>query len=475
MPIKKQQPIVCSIFGASGDLAKLKLFPAMYELAYKKRLPPKFYICGFSRTDVSRAEFQKEFKAAIKKHSKLPYDKKIVDALVRRIHYFAGQYDELVDYEKYIARIETTLRTKTFTHIVYFAVPPIAFKDIVRNISMSRRSVSDDIRLVIEKPFGEDKESAEALFHFVSQYFEEEQFYLLDHYLGKSSVRSILHLRYSNRILSEIMRGSQIANIQITASENYGVENRVGYFDEVGMVRDMMQSHLLQVMALTTMSIPVNKDAKSLQREKHNILSAIDCPCDSDNIVLGQYTGYKKTNGVRKGSKTETFAAMRLFIDREDWYDVPIYIRTGKNLHEKHTYVVIELKKFPFQEDDEEPNRIVFELQPYERVHILLINKHEDIKQYQEIRTTDSIACEADGCLAEHGVLLLDVIQEDKVHFLSFNEIIAAWDVIDVVQDMIKKQKVRIQSYKKGSMGPKSQDALPAHDGFSWYDVHEKT
>jgi glucose-6-phosphate 1-dehydrogenase len=163
---------------------------------------------------------------------------------------------------------------------------------------------------------------------------------------------------------------------------------------------------------------------------------------------------------------------MRLFIDREDWYNVPIYIRTGKELHEKHTYIVIELKKFPFQSEDEEPNRIVIELQPDERVNIMLINKHEDIQEYQEIKTVDSIACEGNGCLAEHGVLFLDVMNGDKVHFLSFEEIIAAWDVIDVVERMIQKQKIKVATYKKGSDGPSSQDKLPAHDNFAWFDVH---
>lgn len=473
MPVRKQKPTVFTIFGASGDLAKLKLFPALYELALQKRLPTLFYICGFARSDIRRTNFQKMFARAVHEHHKGKVDKKVLDSLLKRVHYVQGQYDSLPDFESYMKYLSRLVRKKAFTHITYFSVPPVVFQDIVRNVALSRDSKHDDIRIIAEKPFGEDKASAETLFHFVSQFFREDQFYLLDHYLGKSSVRSILHLRQSNRLLSNILRGSEIANIQITAFENYGVEQRVGYFDDVGIVRDMMQSHLLQIMALLTMSIPITKDAERLQREKYSILSAIDCPCDGDNVVLGQYAGYTKIKGVRRGSKTETFAAMRLFIDREDWYNVPIYIRTGKELHEKHTYVVIELKKFPFQSGKEEPNRVVIELQPHERINITLVNKHEEVQQFQEIKTVDSIACTGGGCLPEHAVLLLDVIQRDKIHFLSFPEILAAWDVIDMVESLIQKQRIRIERYARGSAGPHSQHRLPAHDGFSWYDVHE--
>ncbi len=472
MPVKNKKPIIFSIFGASGDLAKLKIFPSIYELAYLGRLPKNFYIVGYARTKKTREKFQKEFAVSIKENSKRKIDKKILDTLFKKIHYFSGQYDQLADFDKYIEYIQKISRTKRFTNIAYFSVPPILFQDIIRNLSLSRFSANDDIRLIIEKPFGDDKESAEKLFHFVSQFFTEDQFYLLDHYLGKSSVRSVLYLRQANRILSHMMRGSEIANIQITKFEDFGVEKRLGYFEQVGLVRDMIQSHMLQLLALVTMSIPVKDNAGSLQRERSSILSAIDCPCNADNIVLGQYNGYKKQKEVKRNSKTETFAALRLFIDQQNWHDVPVYMRVGKKMNENHTYIVVELKKFPFQSRKEHPNRLIFELMPNEKLNITLMNKHEDISEYQEITTTESIACSIDGCLTEHAVLLLDVIKKEKKHFLSFAEVLASWGVVDKITKHIKRRKIKLEKYPTGSKGPKSQNKLVEKDGFAWYDIH---
>lgn len=269
-----------------------------------------------------------------------------------------------------------------------------------------------------------------------------------------------------------MLRGREIANIQITAFEHVGVEQRVGYFDGVGTVRDMVQSHLLQLLALLTMSIPVDMSARKLQKERLSVLSAIDCPCDPNNVVLGQYAGYKKLADVPRNSQTETFAALRLFIDREDWYQVPVYVRTGKRLHERHTYVVVEFKKFPFQKDHEEPNRLIIELQPKEKISLTLVNRQEDIAEYQEVTTSDSIACAKDGCLPEHAVLLFDVLRGKKVHFLSFEEILAAWEVVDKITEHIQKQRIPLRSYRPGTKGPAHQDRLTRKDGFLWYDVH---
>jgi glucose-6-phosphate 1-dehydrogenase len=465
-------PFVFTVFGASGDLAKLKIFPTLYELMLQNRFPKEFYIVGFSRTKLTQVAFRKIFKESIEKKFGKDVNAKVLNALIKHVYYFSGQYSEIEDFNEFRLFLEKTTKKRKFEHIAYFSVPPVVFKDIVKNLGETRRSKKDDIRLIIEKPFGEDKKSAEELYHFVSQYFTEKQVYLLDHYLGKTSVQSILHLRRSNRILSHMLHGSEIANIQITAFEDIGVGDRIGYFEQVGTVRDMIQSHLLQILALITMNIPNHLDAESVQREKHAVLSAIDCPCDSENIVLGQYKHYSDKEGVPKNTRTETFAAVRLFLDQEDWYKVPIYLRTGKKLHEKHTYVVVELKKFPFQPKHEEPNRLIIELQPDERIHITLVNLHEDVQQQQEITTTDSIACSIEGCLPDHGTLLLEVIKGERLHFLSFHEIISAWTVVDQITSLSQKNKLRLHRYEHGSMGPKAQHTLPKKDGFSWYDIH---
>jgi len=285
-------------------------------------------------------------------------------------------------------------------------------------------------------------------------------------------VQSILTLRETNRILNLMMKGAEVANIQISAFETADVEDRVGYFERVGTLKDMIQSHLLQVLALITMSIPVTNTDKSLHREKYSILSAVKFNRSKKNIVLGQYESYKTHEHVPKNSKTDTFAALRLFIDRQSWYKVPIYIRTGKKLHEHHTYIVIELKKHAFQRPDEQPNRVVIEFYPDEKLNIKLLNKHGRDAQYQDITTSDTIACEGDSCMPEHGVLLLDALHGRKKFFLSFPEVIATWELIDSVVKFAKKNKVTVETYKDGSMGPKSQEKLTEMDDFEWFDIH---
>ncbi len=473
MSVKKETtPFILTIFGASGDLAKLKIFPALYDLLEQGSMPKTFWIVGYARTKMTRKQFQNIVRDAIKNKFGTRAKKKTIDALLAHVHYFPGAYSELTEFEKYQKFLKTLQKRTKMAHIAYFSVPPVVFKDIIRNLALSRSSVKDDIRLIIEKPFGTSCKSATELFHFVSQYFKEDKFYLLDHYLGKNAVRSIMNLRHNNRILSLMMQGRQIANIQITKFETLGVEERAGYFDNVGIIKDMIQSHLMQLLALVTMDIPVTKTAKSQQRERLSVISAIECAPKHDNVVIGQYRGYKKEHGIKKSSRTETFAAMRFFINREDWYETPIYIRTGKKVDESHTYIVVELNKFPFQEAHEEPNRLIFEISPDEKVNITLLNRQEDVDKYQELTTSDSIACDAEGCLPEHAMLLLDVLHEQQMHFVSFPEVIAAWRVMDQIASVVKRRKVRLETYEKGSEGPKSQHGLTTMDGFEWYDVH---
>ncbi|MFC1748499.1 glucose-6-phosphate dehydrogenase [Pseudomonadota bacterium] len=467
---KIQKPFIFTIFGASGDLAKLKIFPAMYRLAEQHRLPSEYYIVGYARTDKSQDDFRKEFSASVKKDVGKDLNPKLLKDLIKHVFYFTGQYDQKKSFTEYRKYLKDLSGKTTYPHITYFSVPPVAFRPILKNLSETRKTKKEDIRLVIEKPFGEDSESAEQLFHFISQHFKKEQIYLLDHYLGKSAVQSILFLRHANRILNLLLRGSQIANIQITAAEKVGVEDRVSYFDQVGIIKDMVQSHLLQVLSLITMSIPIQDSAASLQREKNSIISALKFQDADCCVSLGQYESYKKLRDVPQNSKTETFAAIKLFIDQQYWYKVPIYIRTGKKLDGKHTFIAIEFKKYDFQKKEEEPNVLVIELYPEEKVTIKLLNKNYfGASNYQAITTSRSIACSGDDCLPEHGLLLLEVIRGRKLNFLSFPEILASWKIADEIQAHIKKRKVKVEKYKDNSPGPASQHALPEKDGFKWH------
>lgn len=470
-PTKSNSPFLLTIFGASGDLAKLKIFPNLYRLAEFKRLPKDYHIVGFARTKKTRQEFQNEFSQSIKNHLGPEVKPEVLGELVSHVDYFSGQYAEPEHFQEYRQFLSDTLGRRRLIHLAYFSVPSSVYQDIIRNLSAIKLA-NEDMRLILEKPFGESKDTAEDLFHFASQHFAEDQFYLLDHYLGKMSVRSMLRLRESNRILSHMMRGYEIANIQISAFENFGVKERASYFDQVGTVKDFVQSHMMQMLALLTMSIPIEQGAKSLQRERYAMLSAIQCPCDDKNVVVGQYAGYIKEPGVPGDSKTETFAAARLFIDRLDWHGVPIYIRTGKMLAKKHTYAVVELKKFPFQKPAEAPNRLIIELYPIEKLTVTLVNRLGEVENFQELSLSQPIGCSLEeGCLPEYATLLLDVLRGEKKYFLSFPEIIAQWNVADQIVHLLLEQKVRLEKYLEGSEGPKSQHKLPARDGFKWYEI----
>ncbi len=471
---KFDKPFIFTVFGASGDLAKIKIFPALYALAAQKRFPKNFKIFGYARTKKTDEEFRKEFEKSVLEKSTEEVDKKVLNELLKHVHYFTGQYDQKESFKSFGKEILKKTDNKKVTNITYLAVPPRAFEAIIENLAAIRPKIGEDLRVVIEKPFGHDEASARKLFHHVSSHFPAEKTYLLDHYLGKEAVMSILPLRYANGILNTLLNGKLIANIQITASEDLSVANRISYFDQVGIIKDMIQSHLLQLLSLLTMELPVERESESIHREKFAVLSALKYRGFEKAMSIGQHESFCSIDGVKKGSKTPTFAAIRLFIDRQDWFKVPIYIRTGKMLNKKHTYVVVEFKKHSFQKNDKniEPNKLIIELQPSERVHLTLYTKVGGSKQeYHTLTTTESIACYGDDCLPEHGRLLLDVFKGDHSNFLSFEEIIATWKFTDKVLKFAEGKNIPMHKYKDYSEGPMEQHQITEIDKFVWHDL----
>ncbi len=466
-------PTSIVIFGASGDLTQRKLVPSLFNLYRKGRMPKQFRIVGYGNTAFSDDQFRAHLEEGVKQFASFEFKADEWFAFASNLAYQQGRYTDLADFKK-LGILLKSWEINSGNRIYYMATPPGVFPNIIDLLGLTDQLTEYNgwRRVVIEKPFGQDLASATDLFHFIARYFDEEHTYLLDHYLGKSAVQSILHLRHSNRILNQMLKGTEIANIQITAFEDTGVSSRIGYFDQVGIIKDMVQSHLLQLLALTTMSIPITEAATSLHREKNSILSALNFPKAAKNIVVGQYQSYKKEKDVPKNSKTETFVALRLYIDRESWYRVPIYIRTGKKLHEKHTYIAIELKKFKFQSKEEAPNLLILELHPSEKISLKLLNKKNlgDAK-YSAIMSSDSMAY-ADDVLPEHSILLLDVIHGRKTHFLSFPEIIASWTVTENILQCLDRNQTSVEIYKDNSAGPASQDKLTAMDNFTWHDLH---
>lgn len=466
---KAESNFTLIIFGASGSLAKLKLFPAIYELLYEKRMPKDFKVVGYSRTKMSDEEFRKHFASAVKDRVQ-NFDEKILDELLKNVSYFSGNYDDKNDYESFKQYLEKIEKSKNRIRVSYFSVPPSAFHDIFRNLGKVKFDTEKSkLRLIIEKPFGYDLRSAKKLKNSLYKYFKEDQFYLLDHYLGKEAVTNLLSLRYANPILTTLLNRQNVSNIQISAMESRDIEGRANYFDHVGILRDMVQSHLLQILAFLTMDLP--KDTiESMQSEKKKVLRSMKIS-EYKNIVRGQYKDYGKEEGVEKNSTTETYAALKLEVKNSTWKGVPVYIRSGKALKEQWTSIVIEFKK---RVSKLPPNRILIQLQPYEKIEFYMLTKlGGKTFDFHQITTGRPIYCSGD-CLTEHGRLLLDVIEGKHELFLNFDEIFAAWKLMDPVQkicDKMKKKNCKPETYSRGSLGPKSADELLRKDGFEWFNL----
>lgn len=462
------------IFGASGSLAKLKLFPSIYQLSAEDRMPKDYKIVGYGRSEISNDDFRAFFKKSVMERTE-HVDEKKLDDLLKNIFYVNGQYNEEKDFRRLHKTLEEIEKTKNRVRIAYFSVPPSAFPDIFDNLAtVNFNSIKSKLRLVIEKPFGYDFRSAKKLSKTLQRHFHQEQIYLLDHYLGKESVTNLLSLRYANSILTTLLNRDYVSNIQISGLESKDIEGRSNYFDHVGILRDMVQSHLLQILAYLTMFMPRERTAKSIHHEKAQLLKSIRLSDIKNNFVRGQYIGYTKEKGISKDSKTETYAAMKLMLKHPLWKDVPIYIRSGKSLVQQWTAIVFEFKPRRAQRDHGElpPNRIVIQLQPYEKIEFHLLTKlGGKTFDFHDLTTGRPIYCSGD-CLNEHGRLLLDVIAGKNDLFLNFEEIFAAWKVIDPLQKfcakMQKKDKCLYQ-YKKGGNGPKAADDLLAKDGFKWF------
>ncbi|MFA6024763.1 MAG: glucose-6-phosphate dehydrogenase [Candidatus Gracilibacteria bacterium] len=464
------------IFGASGSLAKLKLFPALYELVKEGRMPKDFKIIGFARTKMSDAEFRKSFAEAIKKNEK-DIEPKTLKKLLDNVFYFSGDYKEKEDYKAMLKRLKEVENAPSRVRMAYFSVPPSVFPGIFSSLAaVSFNTKKAPLRLVIEKPFGYDLKSAKALKTQLEKFFKPEQIFLLDHYLGKEAVSNLLSLRYANSLLTNLFSKEFVSNIQITALEEKDIEGRANYFDHVGILRDMVQSHLLQILAYLTMHAPKQKTAEAIHHEKAKVLKSLKIGKPHDCIVRGQYKGYNKEKGIPESSQTETYAALKLTMDHPLWKGVPIFIRSGKCLKKKWTAVVLELKPHQVQKEAgiTQPNRIVIQLQPYEKIEFHLLTKlGGKTFDFHPLTTGRPIYCSGD-CIGEHGRLLLDAVAGKNGLFLNFEEIFAAWQVMDKAQswcDIESKKCAELYSYDCGSLGPKQADELLAKDGFTWFNA----
>jgi glucose-6-phosphate 1-dehydrogenase len=488
---------VLVIFGASGDLAKRKLIPALYEAARENLLPQHFSLVGFARTEMSDADYRKDCRDAINKFARTkPIDEQVWKRIEDATYYISGDdYGDTAAHQKLAAKLVQIDKTHNTAgnRLFYLSTPPNTFEPIIHCLGEMKQPYAAGAggwqRIIIEKPFGRDLSSAKGLNALLHKYFDESQVFRIDHYLGKETVQNLMVMRFANAIFEPIWNYKYIDHVQITVSETLGVGSRGGYYDRSGALRDMVQNHLFQLMALAAMEPPVSLDAISIRDEKvkvYNSVRKLRPNQVNDYAVRGQYSageaagqktaGYVKEQGVAEGSKTETFAALKLYIDNWRWSGTPFYLRTGKFLEEKLSEVVVRFRSPPltlFQKQCASPvypNDLVIRVQPEEGISWRMNGKVPggqmnikpvalDFLYKTTFQTEPPEAYER---------LILDAIIGDQTLFIRGDEAEAAWAVIDPIEQGWQQTAKPPQEYRPGSWGPKDAMSLIELDGRRW-------
>jgi len=472
-------PTSLVIFGASGDLTKRKLIPSLFNLYCKGRMPKMFRIVGYGSTGFSDESFRAHLKEGMEEFSDTKYTAKEWHDFASHVAYVKHGYstEDFSQLNQYL----NEWQGEDGNRVYYMATPPDAFPKIIDLLGETKqlRENHGYRRVVIEKPFGIDLESAKKLNEQIHKVLKETQIYRIDHYLGKETVQNILVTRFANTIFEPLWNRNYIDHVEITVAEKVGVEHRGKFYDKVGILRDMFQNHLLQLLSLVAMEPPVSFEASALRNEKVKVLSAIH-PMKEEEIVqatvLGQYKGYREEEGVAPNSITPTYGAVRLFVDNWRWQGVPFYLRSGKYLKEKLSQVTIEFKcpphlLFPSEASDMTPNMLVLYLQPDEGVHWRFEAKVPDT--VAELRSVDMEFhyAESFGKTAlpdAYERLLLDTMMGDASLFTRADEVETAWGIIDPIIHAWEAGKEPLAVYEPRSWGPKESDELLAHDGRSW-------
>jgi glucose-6-phosphate 1-dehydrogenase len=483
---RRPEPCTLVIFGASGDLTKRKLFPALYSLAYRQLLPEKFAIVGVARTAETDDEFRERMKAAVQEFGRDDFRDDVWQELADGMHYIDGDGKEDAVFDR-VAETLTELDRERGTagnRVYYLAVPPDAFETIVEGVG-KRRSAEGWTRLIVEKPFGHDLASALELNDLVHRYFEEGEIYRIDHYLGKETVQNMLALRFANGIFEPIWNRQFIDHIQITVAESIGIEARASYYEKAGAIRDIFQNHLLQLVALTAMEPPIDFTSDSVRNEKVKVLKSMHTP-GPKNVVRGQYgrgyvdgeevPGYREEPGVDPNSMTETFVAAKLYVDNWRWADTPYYVRAGKRLARRETTIAIEFKRAPHPPFEElaaeglRPNVLLINIQPDEGVSLAIGAKvpgqglqirtvHMDFLYGGAFRTDMPEAYER---------LVLDCMRGDSTLFTREDEVTEQWELVDAIVAAWRRDRPSFPNYPAGTWGPPSSDELLHRDGRTW-------
>jgi glucose-6-phosphate 1-dehydrogenase len=479
-------PCVLVIFGASGDLTHKKLFPALYSLAYRRLLPERFAVLGVARTESSDDEFREDMRHAVEQHGRDELRDDVWDRLAAGMRYVSTDFAD-AEGEGHVAEALARLDEERGTggnRIYYLAVPPPAFPVIVEQ--MGRRRGDDGwVRVIVEKPFGHDLESAQELNELLYRYFREEEIFRIDHYLGKETVQNLLALRFANGIFEPVWNRQFIDHVQITVAETIGIEGRAGYYEAAGAIRDVFQNHLLQLVALTAMEPPIDFTPESVRNEKVKVLKAMHTP-GPKSVVRGQYgrgyvegvevPGYREEAGVLAESLTETFVAAKLYVDNWRWADTPFYVRMGKRLARRETTIAIEFQRAPhppFEEaisDGLRPNVLLVHVQPDEGVSLAIGAKVPG--QGMRIRTVNMDflygGAFRTGMPEAYERLILDTMVGDPTLFTRADEIDEQWQLVDAIVAAWRRDRPAFPNYEAGTWGPLSADELIRRDGRAW-------
>ncbi|GGM58388.1 glucose-6-phosphate 1-dehydrogenase [Thermopolyspora flexuosa] len=484
-------PCVLVLFGVTGDLARRKLLPAIYDLGNRGLLPPGFSLVGFARRDWTHEDFAKIAHDAVKEHARTPFREEVWHQLRQGIHFVKGEFGDDAAFDNLAAALREIDATRGTggNYAFYLSIPPKSFPVVIRQLQrtgLARSSGGSWRRVVIEKPFGHDLQSARELNAIIDAVFPPSSVFRIDHYLGKETVQNIMALRFANNLFEPVWNREYIDHVQITMAEDIGIGGRAGYYDGIGAARDVIQNHLLQLLALTAMEDPVFFDADAIRREKEKVLRAVRLPHDlALGTARGRYTagwqggvpvkGYLEEDGIPPDSTTETYAAIKLEIANRRWAGVPFYLRTGKRLGRRVTEVALIFQRaphLPFSSTDTEilgQNALVIRVQPDEGVTVRFGSKVPGTAMEVRDVTMDFAYGESfiESSPEAYERLLLDVLIGDPPLFPHQTEVELSWQILDPIEEFWAKQGPP-EDYPAGTWGPKSADELMARDGRSW-------
>jgi len=489
-------PCAIILFGASGDLAKRKVIPAMYDLAQNKSLGERYAILGFARTPMTDESFRASIGEAAKTISEVgPINPAKWDEFASNLHYCPGDYADNKSYADLASRLAEIDAAKQLggNRLFYLSTPPEVYPDIIEHLGragLARPSTPGSwVRVIIEKPFGRDLSSARELNKIVLNVFEEKQIYRIDHYLGKDTVQNLLVLRFGNGIFEPLWNRNYVDHVQITASETLGVERRGGFYETAGALRDMIQSHVLQLTSLVAVEPPASFDATAVRNEKLKVLQSIrpfNLEMVAQSVVRGQYapgklgdktvTGYRAEPGVSQSSRTETFVSMRLLVDNWRWAGVPFYLRTGKRLAKRTTEIMIQFRRAPhivFREREVQPNRLILNIQPDEGICVSFGAKKPGTEMSIGTVAMNFSYREGFGGASRsaYATLLNDCLRGDATLFDRGDSVEAAWSLLEPILDVWSAAKTAtVPEYPSGTWGPKESDLLLERDARQWYN-----